>query len=84
MSNIPGFLATKNALHVANWRWHWHLQGGGFHWRARDLVDMRDDHFLRMWRRTEVRLREARRQKVARKNVANLAKLRFERARRKA
>jgi len=77
--NIPGFIAAKNALNVAKWRWRWHLQGGGFHWRARDLLDMRDDHYLRMWRRTEVEFREAKRRMARRVGVVNL---RVERAKR--
>jgi len=81
--NIPGFIAAKNALNVAQWRWRWHLQGGCFHWRARDLQDMRTDAQRKLWRKTDVELREKRRQKARRSGVVNLAKLRFERARKR-
>lgn len=81
--NIPGFLAAKNALNVAKWYWRNHLQGGCMHWRARDLQDLRTDDERRLWRKTDIELREAKRRKAKSGGIVNLAKLRIERAKRK-
>lgn len=82
--NIPGFLNAKNALNVAKWQWRWHLQGGCFHWRARDLRDLRTDAERRLWRSTEYELRAAKRRRPKPGSLVNLAKVRIERAKRKA
>lgn len=83
MNNIPGFLKLKNNVNKAKWQWRWHAQGGCFHWAARDLLDWRNDAERKAYRRLELKVRQIRRHSPT-KNVINLARLRIERARKRA
>lgn len=78
--NIPGFLAVKNSVSVAKWRWRWHLQGGSKFWVAHSLLDLRNDEDRRRYRAIEVK----RRHTPFGGLVVNIAAWRFERVRRQA
>jgi hypothetical protein len=77
----PGFLDMKNSRNIARWRWRWHQQSGSRFWVARDLQDLRTEPELEMWRRLEVELRHT---PYSKRKVVNMARLRIERARRRA
>ena len=77
---IGGFLDEKNQENRARWMWRWAQQGGSMHWKARDLLDLRNEEDLKRWRKTEHRLRHTPKSK---KKVINLAAVRIERAKRK-
>ena len=81
--NIPGFLDMRNKLNTARWSWKWHLNGGGFHWRARDLEDSRTCDLLERGRDIETKVRQARRELQMPRKVVNLATLRIQRGLRK-
>jgi hypothetical protein len=73
-----GFLALKNAMQVARWRWKWALQGGSMHWAARNLQDQRTGDQLKDYAAIEVKRKHAR----TGPPVVNLAARRINRARR--
>ena len=58
--DLPGFLALKNIVNVAMFRWRWHQHGGSPHWRARPLMDLRDAKQLARWRRLDFEARRLR------------------------
>lgn len=72
----PGFLDLKNSENLAKWRWRWHQQGGGFHYAAHDLQDLRNDDQRKWWRAIVFEVRRL----TIHKRRANLARLRIERA----
>lgn len=78
--NIPGFLALKNSISVAKWRWRWHLQGGSKFWAARNLRDLRNDEDMIRARMIEWKVKHT----PTGKKVVNLAARRIARAKRKA
>lgn len=59
---VPGFLAQKNSMAVAKWSWRWHLQGGGSHWAARDLQDLRNNEDLKRHRAIQFAVWRSRRE----------------------
>jgi len=73
--NIPGYLALKNRMHVAAWAWRWHLQGGGRHWAARDLQDLRNEEDLRHHQAIVFRVWRARRELLNRRFERSDARL---------
>jgi hypothetical protein len=84
VNNIPGPLDQKNRENIDRWRWRVHLQGGTMHYCGHDLQDFRDMFDMEIWRKNEQKLREARRAQMQIRKVVNLAKLRIQRARKKA
>ena len=81
MTEIGGYQDAKNEANRARWMWRWAQQGGSMHWRARDLLDLRNDEDLKRWRKTEYRLRHTVKSK---KKVISLAAVRIARAKRKS
>lgn len=79
--NVPGPFDLHNQLNLAKWKWRWHLQGGGQHWRARNLKDWRNDDDRKRGRSIEVRVMQARRELRRARRVVNLAALRMTSAR---
>jgi hypothetical protein len=77
---IGGYQDFKNEENRARWLWRWAQQGGSMHWKARDLLDLRNAGDLERWRVTEHKLRHTPKSK---KKVINLAAVRIERAKRK-
>lgn len=71
----PGYLDRKNSANLALWRWRWHLQGGGQHWRARNLQDLRNKSDRARYAALLLDLREAKRWLKRGRNVVNLARL---------
>lgn len=80
MTEIGGYLDAKNDANRARWMWRWAQQGGSIHWKARDLLDLRNEDDLKRWRRLAYALRHTVKSK---RKVINLAAVRIARAKRK-
>lgn len=72
------YLRNQDAL--AAWRFRWRLQGGSYHWKARDLSDTRDQEQQRQWRVIEFKRRHTGKAKQKTK-VVNIAAWYLRRAR---
>lgn len=73
-------IALKNADNLDAWRRSWVLQGGSSSWKARDLMDVRDQEQQRQWRVLQFKVRNSGKQK-RRQNIVNIAAWKLRRLR---
>lgn len=71
-------IVLKNADNLAEWRLKWMYGGGSVSWKARDLMDLRDQEQQRQWRVIVFKVRQSGKQK-RRHQIVNIAAWRLRR-----